>query len=318
MITIPIQVSDADTWSNKQQVKELLDQLTPGESILLDLCSEGPSLHSIGVVDFLNNYNLDIHITRWSNSVESVPYKKKFCNETSHFYSMSYHYWTDEIENYQVGHKFGLFIGRNSLARNRIMYDVYHQLPQQFLMSKMQNVYGRSWIDSDEWFNDAEKNSVKDWILNCTVTSLDNHTVQDQYQIPEVSSGNLARSLLGHYNKFNVELVCETYTVGQTFFPTEKTVRPIVGSKPFIVYGPAGYLNNLQQQGFRTFNNVWDESYDNYQGPQRWNAMLKLLKHLSSLSPEQWTLILDQTTDTIRHNREVLRKIIRRVKGINV
>ena len=60
-----------------------------------------------------------------------------------------------------------------------------------------------------------------------------------------------------------MDIVVETYVSGQSFFPTEKTLRPIIAQTPFIVMGPKGYLANLRRMGFMTFGQWWDESYDN-------------------------------------------------------
>jgi hypothetical protein len=325
MLTIPIQVS-GDVWNNKSSAKELLDQTTPGQEIMLDLCSEGPSLRLLGIVDLISQYNLDVSITRWSNGVEEVPYKKVFCNTTSHFFPMSYHYWVDEISNIVPAEfRFGLFQGRGCPSRNRILYDAVNVWPGKFLLSKMQSNHGSSWEHNghhttieleglSEWFDDVER--ARAWFNECPVKSIDNHVIQDQYKVPEVSSGNMAKSLFKHYPRFNVELVCETYTLGETFFPTEKTIRPMVGNRPFVIYGPINYLNNLRQRGFRTFDTLWDESYDQYEGRKRWQAMTTLVNYLLSIDDQQWQDIVAQTLVITQHNRNIVRQMIRDLKGI--
>ena len=67
--------------------------------------------------------------------------------------------------------------------------------------------------------------------------------------------------------------VAETITRGESFFATEKTVRPIVGCRPFLLYGTVGFLKNLKQAGFRTFSELWSEDYDQFEGPERWNQI---------------------------------------------
>ena len=325
MITIPIQVS-GDIWNNRSAVKEQLDQTVPGQEIMLDLCSEGPSLTRMGVVKLVSQYNLDVSVTRWSNSVEQVPYKRVKCNTLSHFFPMSHHYWTNEIANtVPAEFRFALFQGRGCPSRNRILYDAVNVWPNKFLLSKMQSSHGDSWehntsqttvhLESlSEWFDDVDH--ARRWFKECPVTSIDNHTIQDQYKIPEVSSGEMAHSLFRHYSRFNVELVCETYTRGKTFFPTEKTIRPIVGNRPFVLYGPVNYLSNLRQLGFRTFDNLWDESYDHCEGIARWQAMTQLINQLVSLSSSAWQDKIAQSLDITRHNRKIVRQIIRDLKGI--
>jgi hypothetical protein len=45
-------------------------------------------------------------------------------------------------------------------------------------------------------------------------------------------------------------------------FVTEKTFKPMSGLQPFMVIGGAGILSYLRSQGFETYDNIFDESYD--------------------------------------------------------
>jgi hypothetical protein len=315
MFTIPIQVT-GDAWNNRTQVKELLDQTHPGQSVILDLFSEGPSLQKLGVVDLVDQYNLNVYVTRWCNGVENVSYYKNKCNSQSHFFPMAQHYWTESIDNMPTTeYRFGLFLGRDTYSRNRILYDAAHQWPDYFLLSKMKSIHGphkhspNELENLTEWFGDIP--GIQHWIDTCSIGSIDNHVIQDQYKLPEVSAGNMAKSLFQHYSRFNVELICESYTLGNAFFPTEKTVRPIVGNKPFIVYGPKNYLNNLrEQEGFQTFNSIWNEDYDQLEGVPRWQAISQLIDSLILQGKEQWADTIQQASVITQHNRKILEKII--------
>jgi hypothetical protein len=101
------------------------------------------------------------------------------------------------------------------------------------------------------------------------IGSLDKVNIEDQW----AGKHNTNQSLLQFYNDFQIEIVAETVTLGESFFPTEKTVRPIMGSKPFITYAPVNYLANLRNIGFQTFDSIWSEDYDRYEGVERWNRM---------------------------------------------
>jgi hypothetical protein len=325
MNTIPIQVS-GDRWNNVGHVQHELNQTQPGDTVMLDLCSEGPSLHRIGLVNMLSQYQLQVRITRWSNAIEAVPFHRDYCNPISHFFPMSHHYWIDEIaNNCNAPHRLAVFQGRGTPSRNRILYDVLKKFREHFLISKMQCKTGDAWgiqhLENQrpletlqQWFDDPRAALV--WLDQCQLTSIDNHIVQDQFVIPEISAGNMARSLLAHYDRFNVELVCETYTLGETFFVTEKTVRPIVGNRPFLVYGPINYLNNLRQIGFETFSDIWDESYDELEGEPRWQAMQQVIKHMISLPNDNWCEVLQQCQIKTQHNRNLLKQIIHDRKAV--
>ena len=68
------------------------------------------------------------------------------------------------------------------------------------------------------------------------------------------------------YNGSYMSMVVETYVQpGSKYTPcfiTGKTVKPLAFYHPFIVYGNRGTLNKLHSWGFATFDNLWDESYD--------------------------------------------------------
>jgi len=320
MITIPIQVS-GDAWNNRKEVEEILSTISTDTKITLDLHSEGPSLYKLGLVELFQNYQ-DVTITKWANNVELVPFEKYMCSFESHFYPHAKSYWRPQwpgkIDNVVLtDFRFGLFLGRSTISRNRILYDASTKWHNNFLISKLRNTSTLSIWDTnpcslelfDEWFDDID--CAQEWFNKCQISSLDNHTIQDQYRIPEVSSAKLALSLLEFYKKFNVELVCESYTLGTTFFPTEKTVRPIVGNRPFIVYGPVNFLQNLKtQEGFKTFDHLWDESYDRLEGRARWDAITKLVDNLTALDNTQWNEIIKEASVITAHNQVVLRKII--------
>lgn len=66
------------------------------------------------------------------------------------------------------------------------------------------------------------------------------------------------------YNSTAFSLVAET-TVSDTdpLFITEKTFKPIALQHPFMIAGQSGVLAYLHDQGFETFENMFNEHYDN-------------------------------------------------------
>ena len=52
------------------------------------------------------------------------------------------------------------------------------------------------------------------------------------------------------------------FTAKVPVFVTEKTFKPISGLQPFVVIGGTGILAYLRSQGFETYNNIFDETYD--------------------------------------------------------
>jgi hypothetical protein len=65
------------------------------------------------------------------------------------------------------------------------------------------------------------------------------------------------------YESTAFSIVAETLVTNDVrIFVTEKTFKPIAFRHPFIILGQPGILSYLKSQGFETFENIFDESYD--------------------------------------------------------
>jgi len=333
-MTEPIAVEfDGDCWNNPQQFQQQLNQHPPGESLILDMRSEGPSLSALGITNVINDWLKSrqqspdtVHITRWSNPVEFVPYQRIKCSKLSHFFMMAREYW-QEFEptleqQLQYRNPFGIFIGRLTLSRAAILFklipDGKSSVGSQIFSSLMQHVQPFPWkLANDhrhnlenisDWLCLKEQANMFDWFRENHIPSIDSKNVRDQFSNP-MAWVDTNTSLLHHYNNFAVEIVCETYTLGDTFFPTEKTVRPLMAAKPILVYGPQYYLARLRSLGFRTYSEIWDESYDLYQGPARWDLMRKSMNRLLECSRADQHDVLAQAHEIAMYNRRHLHKI---------
>ena len=336
-VTIPIEVS-GDIWYNEQAVRQQLQELADNVKITLDLRSEGPSLHRLGitaVVDaWLAQHNLSsdtVTVTCWSNGVEPVAYKKFMCSVPSHFWYFAQKYQNPPEYDF-TGPKsqlFGLFLGRATLHRNVILYEVSQHWAGQFLISRLtaltpdgspvpepwhiKNTMGWKLPEKlEDWTSTSQ--CIIDWFATHQFSSLDSRTVRDQYGDPDNHFVH-NRSMLAHYNKFDIELVCESYTLGQTFFPTEKTARPIAGTRPWLIYAAPGHIQQLKRMGFRSFDSLWDESYDQLEGPARWSAMKTVIQRLVDLDTTALNDVLLQAHEIALYNHLHLAKITPNTKS---
>ncbi len=64
------------------------------------------------------------------------------------------------------------------------------------------------------------------------------------------------------YNQTFFTALIETAHAEDYCVFTEKTAKPIIAKRPFVVFGSPGQLKALQKLGFKTFSPVIDESYD--------------------------------------------------------
>ena len=322
MITITVRVC-GDYWANPEEVSLQLDAVAGQDQVVLDLQAEGPGLGCLGIIDMIDayccKYQVDpttVAVDHWSNNAEPVPYTVINLHLLSHFFSFSLNYWSDDIPTSTHKHVFGYFIGRKTIPRAVIMYQLYHTYGSQILFSCLKHPIAvpRNVADSgihlehlENWLPVQEHQSFYAWWDSNPIQSLDHHRLTDQYN----AEYNTNKDLLKFYTEFDIELVSESYTRGQTFFPTEKTVRPIMAGKPMLVQGPVNYLENLRKLGFDTYSTVWDESYDQLEGPARWQAIRKIIDLIMQMDTESRRSLMLESNKIAQQNRQHLAKIIK-------
>ena len=71
-----------------------------------------------------------------------------------------------------------------------------------------------------------------------------------------------------------------------------------------LVYGPKHYLTNLKKLGFNTWGKFWDESYDHYEGAERWARMQLVIQQIHAWADHQWQDILDELLGISLNNAE--------------
>lgn len=109
-------------------------------------------------------------------------------------------------------------------------------------------------------------------------------------------------SLFDQCNESLLYLVTETVATGKRHHLTEKTFKPIAMGMPFILVGTQGSLRYLRQYGFKTFEGIWDESYDDADDNQRISRIASLLKSLDELPKEAKQDLFEQCIPIIEHN----------------
>ena len=97
-------------------------------------------------------------------------------------------------------------------------------------------------------------------------------------------------------------LVTETVATGKRLHITEKTFKPIAMGMPFVIVGTRGSLKYLQDYGFKTFDGIWDESYDDADDDVRIERIASLLRSLDELSADAKQDLFDQCMPIIEHN----------------
>lgn len=109
-------------------------------------------------------------------------------------------------------------------------------------------------------------------------------------------------SLFDQASESLLYLITETVATGRRHHLTEKTFKPIALGMPFIIVGTKGSLEYLRSYGFRTFEGIWDESYDDADDNVRIERIASLLRSLDELPQEAKQDLFEQCHEVIEHN----------------
>jgi len=105
------------------------------------------------------------------------------------------------------------------------------------------------------------------------------------------------------YDNSLVNIVTETYFFNNIIHITEKTYKPIAFMQPFILVAAAGSLRHVQDMGFKTFNEFWDESYDlELDHKLRFEKTMSVIKFIASWTEEQRIEFTYKIKDIIEYN----------------
>jgi hypothetical protein len=309
MILIPVLVC-GDHWLNRLEVEQTLITSNCDDQVVLDLRAEGASLYALGIVQLVQQCllaaalpNRTVSVDNWPNSVEQIPFVRQKQHLVSHFFWLSRAY-QHAVPDYRTAEFcLGYFVGRKTVPRMSMLKDIQHHYRDKFLLSLMDTVahFEIGGLDVLEQWHDADE--FHQWYNQLQLPSLDGHKVIDQYR----GNHNTNASLLRWYGQFDIELVSETYCHGDTFFVTEKTVRPLLAGKSMLVYGPKNYLARLRDLGFETWGNIWNEDYDQLVGPARWQAMQRTIDDLTTQDQSQ---LYQKCLPIVQHNQAHLNLLI--------
>lgn len=300
-----LDVNDSVIW-NRQ---ELFEFLVKHQGKVVDLeISEGPCLRSIGLFDLLDPFSFKSITIRTFNIIQE-PWKDykihgrtmsyQYFNVPPNLDYTPYHQWNGE-------HTFGAFYNRPTWSRIGLaaFLQKYHQIQTTLnFRFNPHDMDQRPMFELDRLFNiDAE--SVKNFTdVYHTFPQLLEEA--DGYT-PGVTTTAHTDQLSQFYPNFLIDVVAETFISGRSFYPTEKTTRPMLMKKPFIIMGPKCFLIHLRQMGFKTFHDFWDEDYDGYSPDIRYLKILELINSISTKSKEELVELYNRMQPILDHNYNLL------------
>ena len=199
-------------------------------------------------------------------------------------------------------------ITKTFIAPNRIIAGQRkHRLLMLYHMFK--NKLYNNWISCPE-ICPAENISIYDAVSQLTHIYPDIESVFASTSFPKCFPGESNSpmhscwlSLFEQSAESLLYVVTETVATEQRQHLTEKIFKPICLNMPFVVVGTAGSLDYLKRYGFRTFDHIWDESYDTeLDDVRRIEKIGQLLKELDQLSLQEKQQIFRQASAVAQHN----------------
>lgn len=108
-----------------------------------------------------------------------------------------------------------------------------------------------------------------------------------------------------HYLHSWFSIVSETDFSNTALFMSEKVWKPMVYLQPFVIWGSPGTLQYLNDRGYRTFHNIFDESYDLELDPEvRMKKIIKEIERFCSFSFNEKSQKLRSIEQILVHNRQ--------------
>jgi len=294
------------------KVSDIIKEYQQTGSIHISTNGEGLCLKSTDfyqVLDFVcEQWGIDKKVvTIYTNNVEEYNSDYNIVIKGNHWISKSKFAFSIPLEAKTLQYTVGCFHGKPNWHRLVNSAWLYHNYKDKTLMTlHYDSTSERHQLDSEltgiNMFAQEELSSVVEFLPSCPLT-LDEGFLN--YTIGPPTHYNIIKT----YHNIFLDLVSETYVTGLTFFPTEKTFRPIIARTPFIVMGPCGYLGNMKRIGFKTFDKWWNESYDDKSGFERIVEIRKILEDIYKWDINKMESVLDDMSSVLDYNRTLLQNI---------
>lgn len=292
-------------WNQREFTEFLI--ANQGKAITVGTSNEGVCLESAGIYQQLEQFGYTDVVIRTSNLLEQhSKYKIKLVDpfkflKVEHGNYQHLHTWTGKYKfacwyNRPLWHRLGLAaeLQENYESVSLINLRADPRDPDQQPLFEVQQLFEFAPQSMKTFAAAISKWPRQVEPIDTYVISVDNTTC--------IHTDQLAQ----YYPDLLIDVVAETWTQGNAFYPTEKTVRPMLLKKPFIAMGSQDYLAYLRQLGFRTFADFWDETYDGYQGGERYSRILALIDQLSAKSTNELETMYWDMQYTLEHNYNLL------------
>ena len=181
-------------------------------------------------------------------------------------------------------------------------------------------------LENNRWFDlkkikqtdidkfDKLKNGIDFLENNQLIIDIDTSpiTVNDCYNFysPENNYLDKSEKVVNSYGECFCAIVTETIYDSLLGYISEKPMRAISARLPFILVAGPNSLEYLKKLGFKTFDQWWDESYDQeLDHTERLRKIFKLIDMIGNKSVVELQATYNEMSDIFDHNIEILKNL---------
>jgi hypothetical protein len=299
----------------ESKVGNIVQQMLLGREVSIMLNSEGPDIEMLGLYKLLDSLCTLFNFPKSKINIYTrnlLEYNDAYNIKVNPPITFAYccQEYSKQLDYTKEGFskRFGIFIGRSNWQRLWLASHLYSNHKLSTLLTYHYNYsddYHRANLGLDMLISEVGT-SILTQATNLLIDAPMLYDTIVGYPIDGRKETVPSIDLAPRYKEFFVEVVCETYTNGKTFFPTEKTWRPIMCKTPFIIQGPQNFLANIRALGIKTFSAWWDESYDYQPGKTKIEEITKVIDMLALKSEKELAIMYNEMMPTLEHNYNVL------------
>lgn len=285
-------------WNKDQFIAFLIKHQK--QHIELTVVPEAICLKSLGVYDLLDMFEFEsVTIQTWNPLEAHDTYNIKLFGNNFWFYSTAK--IDPDLHNWDQSKIFMCLYHRPTAARLGLAsYALKHSSLIHFSADTDPDSLVQFELDKLLDYDVASVARAANLI--CSLPML----LSSKEHLTQFNGYNYADPLTNFYKSTLIDLVVESHVKGQTFFPTEKTIRPILLKKPFITFASRDFLAYLRQMGFRTFADFWDEDYDGYEQGERLKKIYRTIDNIAKMTRLQLQTMYWDMQYTLDHNYNIL------------
>ena len=166
--------------------------------------------------------------------------------------------------------------------------------------------YSTTSLDLTKKNNLIPINVVDDWFYNKNLLNLYKDVELVYKKHPNIDD-NIDSPYVECFHNSAINIISESVFNYPFQYFTEKTISSLLSKRPFILIGPHNSLEYLKNSGYKTFDTIFDESYDQISDPNiRLETIMQLVLDLNKKTQDELNEMVYGIKDILIHNYKLM------------